>query len=230
MSPRPCLRCGDFVGPGDEAVAGLALCVKCADAGIEPTARIVFPAVIVKARLKAMLAMFLLMGLAFAAGPVLVGGGFGFAVGALLMLAAELGYIVIFFSRIMHAGHAAWREDLRVKLALPAEGPFSFVLYFPRRPRIWNLTVPFDAAFVAEGEGGLVFLGERVRMVIPYASLARVGTRRVVFNPPRTTVELELREKTPRYFAFIEKNTFRANRDLAVACAERISARLVGST
>jgi hypothetical protein len=47
-------------------------------------------------------------------------------------------------------------------------------------------------------------------------------------NPPRTSLQLDLPEG-PRYFSFLDEKTFRANKALAVACAERVKARLVAA-
>jgi hypothetical protein len=150
---------------------------------------------------------------------------YNFFVGLALLVIAEFGYMLIFLSRIGHAGLDRWREEVRVKLSLPAESPFAFVVYTPRRPRIWSLTVPFDGAFLAEGEDGLVILGERTRVLVPYASIKSARTELMIFNPPRRAIRLELAAGT-RMIAFLEEKTFRGNRQLTEACARRIQARL----
>jgi hypothetical protein len=136
-------------------------------------------------------------------------------------------YIIVFISKIAHAGHAAWREELREKLKLPDLPELAFAIYFRETPRIWNLRIPFDAVFLVETDAGFVILGESTRVLIPIESITRVEAKRIFFNPPRTALQVDTAGRR-RHLAFIEKKTFRENRALARACAERVRARLGG--
>ncbi|MEZ0227388.1 MAG: hypothetical protein ACAI25_02105 [Planctomycetota bacterium] len=220
----PCIRCGDFVTEEKTTLPGLALCSPCLDAGVEPAGRVVFPNAVVKARLKYLAVLLPLMGLAFAAPFAVLDAPANFFVGLFALVTVELVFIALTFSRIHHAGHDTWKREVRAKLSLPAELVLPFVLYVPKRPRFWSLAIFFDAAFLAETEDGFVLIGEKTRTVLRLAAASRVSTERIVMNPPRTCMKIDLADG-PRYVAFIEKGTFKENRRLAEECAERAEAR-----
>ena len=182
------------------------------------------PKKVIKARFKLIFIMFGLMAVTFAAGALFVSP----LVGLGLMVLVELGFFVVFFSRIQHVGWDKLKADLRAKLSLPGTLPVSLVCYVTRTPRIWNLTLPFEAALLVESEAGFAVLGENTRVLIPIGKILSARTRRIVMNPPRTSLQLDLPEG-PRYLSFLDEKTFRANKALAVACAERVRARLSAS-
>src|SRR5581483_1577578 len=106
--------------------------------------------VVLRARLKWMLLIFGSMGVGFAAPLLLMGGPFALPTSIVTMLATEIGFIAVFFSRIQHSGIDAWRRHVQQALGLPDEPALPFVLYVARRPRLWNMTVPIDGAFLVE--------------------------------------------------------------------------------
>jgi hypothetical protein len=81
------------------------------------------PKTVVKARLPWILGMFSALALGALLRPL---GGLG------LMIAAEVGFFALFFSRIQHVGWDKLKRDLRAKLALPETLPVSLVCYVTR--------------------------------------------------------------------------------------------------
>jgi hypothetical protein len=203
------------------------LCAACIDGQVEPAEQSDYPSIVRWARLPWLLGLLASIVLGSAAGASFAPSGSSFllygSVGAIL---AELLYTVVVFSRMHHAGLAAWRRELRAKLRLPDAPALSFVLYVAREPRFWTwrATLPFDGAFLAETPAGFLLYGERTRRVLRFEHATRISTERIHMTPWRTAVRVDLADG-PRFLAFLEKETFRENRALALACAERARQR-----
>ncbi len=212
------------MSPERTTLPGLAFCTSCLDAGLEPKERFVFPKVIVKARLKWGLALLVAMGIAFVFPFFVLEAPWNFLIGTASLLVVELLFVVATYSRIQHAGLDLWKRDVQTKLAIPEELALPFVLYIPRKPRLWDLSVAFDACLLAETDTGFVLIGEKTRVVLRFGAATGISTYWLFMNPPRTSVRVDMPDG-PRFISFVEKNTFRDNRALAVACSRRAEAK-----